>query len=179
MVYLLLAEGFEEIEALAPIDILRRAGVNVETVGITGKSVTGSHGITFEADILPAQACESMDMLILPGGMPGTDNLDRSPDMSILLDRALASGAYIAAICAAPKILGERGLLAGKRAVCYPGYEEMLSGAEIVHDSVVTDGRFITARGAGVALDFAFELTSLLTSPEKSASIKSSMMSRS
>lgn len=178
MVYLLLADGFEEIEALAPVDVLRRAGVEIKTVGVTGKTVYGAHGIAVEADMLPAQASESMDMLILPGGMPGTDNLDASPDVAILLDRALSSGAYIAAICAAPKILGQRGLLAGKRAVCYPGYEELLTGADICHDSVVTDGRFITARGAGVALDFAFELTSLLTSPEKAASIRSAMIAR-
>lgn len=178
MVYLLLAEGFEEIEALAPVDILRRAGVDVKTVGITGKKVSGSHGISVEADIIPNEASDSIDMLILPGGLPGTDNLDRSPDVSILLDRALNSGAYVAAICAAPKILGIRGLLEGKKAVCYPGYEDQLFGATICNDAVVTDGKFITARGAGVAFDFAFELATLMTSAEKADAIKSSMMSR-
>lgn len=176
MVYLLLADGFEEIEALAPLDILRRAGVEVRSVGITGKSVKGAHGIAIEADITPAEATEKMDMLILPGGMPGADNLDASPDVSILLDRAVSSGAYVAAICAAPKILGQRGLLSGKHAVCYPGYEELLLGAIVDREPVTTDGKFITARGAGVAVEFALTLASILTSPEKAAAIRSGIL---
>lgn len=176
MVYLLLAEGFEEIEALTPLDILRRADVEIRSVGITGKTVRGAHGIAVEADITPAEATEKMDMLILPGGMPGTDNLDASADVSILLDRAVSSGAYVAAICAAPKILGQRGLLSGKHAVCYPGYEELLLGASVGREPVVTDGKFITARGAGVANEFALALASVLTTPEKSAKIRSGIL---
>ncbi|MBQ8859154.1 MAG: DJ-1/PfpI family protein [Clostridia bacterium] len=166
MIYLLLADGFEEAEALVPLDLLRRAGLPVQTVAITASPVVGSHGIPVVADITPREATEPIDLLIFPGGLPGATNLDESPEAEALLRRALAEDARIAAICAAPLILGKRGLLDGKRAICYPGFEEYLAGAEIATDArVVTDGRITTGIGMGAAAEFGLELVSLLASP--------------
>lgn len=166
MIYLLLAAGFEECEALVPADLLRRAGFTVKTVAVTAGPVTGSHGITVEADIPAAEANEPIELLILPGGMPGTRNLDDSPHVDRLISRALADGGRIAAICAAPMILGKRGLLRGKGAVCYPGFENYLEGARLSDRRVVTDGNITTAVGMGAAGEFGLELVSLLSSPE-------------
>lgn len=160
MILLLLADGFEEIEALCPLDILRRLGADIKTVGITGKSVKGSHGVTVEADLLADEVDASLaEHLILPGGMPGSSNLDASPLTDVLINEVLAKGGKIGAICAAPFVLGKRGLLEGKRAVCYPGFENELKGAIIsAGDFVVTDGSITTAKGMGVALAFAKRL---------------------
>ena len=168
MIYLFLANGFEEVEALTPLDILRRAGLDVRTVSLdTDRAVTGSHNITVTADlsgdIFTAANDHHPDMIILPGGMPGTTNLDRSPLVETALQDALATDAYIAAICAAPMVLGKRGLLEGKRATCFPGFEDFLFGATEVGGRVVTDGRIITAAGMGVALDFGLTLAAALT----------------
>lgn len=163
MIYVLLANGFEEIEALAPVDVLRRAGHTVKTVAIGENPVVGSHGITVVADISLADATETPRMLVLPGGMPGAKNLDECPAVDELIDRTIAGGGRIAAICAAPMILGKRGLLRGKNATCFPGFEEHLTGAGVFLDvPVVTDGRFTTANGMPSALAFANELASLL-----------------
>ena len=159
MIYLFLAEGFEEIEALTPVDILRRAGKQVTTVGIGGKTVTGSHDISVLSDVADTDlVLTDADMIILPGGMPGTLNLDASPVVQNAIDVALANGTYIAAICAAPTILGKRGLLNGKKATCYPGMESDLMGAILGEDTVVQDGKIITAAGMGAALPFALKL---------------------
>ncbi len=167
MIYLLLADGFEEAEALVPLDLLRRAGLAAQTVAITANPVSGSHGIPVSADITPSEATEPIDLLIFPGGLPGATNLDASPEADALLRRAIAEDARIAAICAAPLILGKRGLLAGKRAICYPGFEKYLTGAQIVSDArVVTDGRITTGIGMGAAAEFGLELVSLLASPD-------------
>lgn len=168
MIYLFLADGFEEVEALAPLDILRRAGLDVRTVSITAdRTVTGTHNITVTADlsgeIFEAANDHRPDMIILPGGMPGTTNLDQSSLIESVLQDALAANAYIGAICAAPMILGKRGLLEGKRATCYPGFEGFLFGASEIGGKVVTDGRIITAAGMGVATDFGLTLVSALT----------------
>ena len=172
MIYLLLAEGFEEIEALTPVDVLRRVGVDVKTVGITGKVVTDSHGISVTADITPDEMTGDMEMVILPGGMPGTTNLDKWQGMDALLAHALGTGARIAAICAAPMILGKRGYLNGRYAVCFPGFEETLLGAKVEKEArVITDGPFTTAIGMGAALEFACELVSCLLGIEKAAQI--------
>ena len=170
-VYLLLADGFEETEALCPLDILRRGGVNVKTVGITGELVTGSHGICVKADILPAQTGD-FSMLIFPGGLPGATNLDESAEVQALIEKAVAYGARMAAICAAPLILGKRGLLTGKNAVCYPGFETYLEGASISDARVVTDGLYTTAVGMGASAEFVFELLSLLKGTEAAQAIK-------
>lgn len=176
MVYLLLADGFEEIEAIAPLDLLRRAGIDVKTVGTGGsKTVTGSHNIAVVADILIDEAVERMEMLILPGGLSGTTNLENSSKVQALIDRAMAEGAYIAAICAAPSILGKRGLLYGREAISYPTFQKTLAGAKISGRKVVRDQKFITAAGAGVALDFGLALVEALRTPEAAAQIKSAI----
>ena len=163
MVALILADGFEEIEALTPLDCLRRVGVEVETVGITGKYATGGHGITVMADKTADEvSVDDYDAVILPGGLIGTQNIDISALTDPLLSSIIKKGGRIAAICAAPTILGKRGLLKGKKTVCYPGMEGMLEGATVVCDGVVTDGTLTTARGMGVALPFAMELVRLL-----------------
>ncbi|MDR0987558.1 MAG: DJ-1/PfpI family protein [Ruminococcus sp.] len=173
MVYVFLADGFEEIEAICPTDILRRANVLVQTVGVPGKTVTGSHGIPVTADlsISEIKLDDALEMIVLPGGMPGTDNLQKDPGVNNALDFAAQNDIYIAAICAAPKILGAKGLLNGKKATCFPGYEEELKGAEIVDKSVVTNGKIITAKGAGAALLFGFELTKALKGQETAEKI--------
>ena len=162
MVYLLLADGFEETEALLPLDILRRGGVEVRTVGITGKTVTGSHGIPVVADLLPADITSPADMVILPGGIPGATNLDASDEVDKLLSATVRDGKRLAAICAAPLVLGRRGLLNGRRAVCFPGFEKELKGATLVSERVVTDGNITTAVGMGAAAEFGFALLTLL-----------------
>lgn len=169
MIYVLLADGFEEIEALAPVDLLRRAGLTVVTVSAQeGSAVTGAHGIsvTADANISDIEGCEAAELLLLPGGMPGTTNLNASKEVHRLIDSAVENRKRIAAICAAPMILGEKGLLAGKNATCYPGFEEYLKGAASVGGRVVTDGLITTAKGAGVAVEFAVELISLLCGTE-------------
>lgn len=175
MIYALLANGFEEVEAFAPIDILRRAGLTVKTVGIGGSEICGSHGICVKADILPEEATEKIDLLFLPGGMPGSSNLDASTDVDKLIARATADGAHIAAICAAPLVLGHRGLLAGKRAVCYPGFEGELQGAKIAEGRrVVTDGNITTAVGMGAACELGLTLVAILVSREAAEKIANS-----
>ncbi len=171
MIYCLLAEGFEEIEALTPVDVLRRAGFTVKTVGITGKTITGSHGIPVVADILPEEMTEHIDMLILPGGMPGTRNLDAWAGMDALLTRATDEGARIAAICAAPMVLGRRGYLNGRYAVCFPGFEKELIGAKSCEGRVITDGAYTTSVGMGASLEFAAELVSCLAGIDAAAEI--------
>lgn len=156
MVYVFLAEGFEELEALAPVDILRRAGVEVKTVGVTGKTVVGSHGVPVECDITAAVAAfDGLDGIILPGGMPGTINLEKDETVQRFIDYAAERGKFIGAICAAPSILGHKGLLAGKNAVCFKGFEKDLAGANVLDIPAVRDGNIVTGWGAGGAIDFA------------------------
>lgn len=181
MVYIFLAEGFEEIEALTPCDILRRAGVEVLTVGVGSKTVKGSHGISVVADVtideaLRNVATTSLEMVVFPGGMPGAENLDSSSEIDSFLSIALKEDAYIAAICAAPMILGKRGLLKGRDATCYPGFEKYLEGAAYYEASVVVDGNFITSNGMGGALDFALQLTALLKGDAQSEKLADDIM---
>ncbi len=177
MIYLFLAEGFEEIEAIAPLDILRRAELEIATVGIGRKVVTGSHGISVTADvmdceIMPDENCEG---IILPGGMPGTLNLEKSETVQKFIDYAVENALIIGAICAAPSILGHKGVLQGKNAVCYDGFETQLFGANIAQTPVCCDGNIITAVGAGAALDFGFSLTEAFKNSASSKKIKDSM----
>lgn len=180
MVYLLLADGFEEIEALTPVDILRRGGVEVQTVGITGKTVMGSHGIPVVADILPEELGEELEMVIFPGGLPGSDHLHESAVTDRLLALAEARGAHVAAICAAPYLLGLRGLLEGLRATSYPAekFRNALKGATVSDERVVTDGRFTTAQGMGVAEEFGLRLLALLRGEEAAAKVAASAIMR-
>ncbi len=164
MIYVFLAEGFEEIEALSVVDILRRCRLQVETVSVTeSRQVCGAHGIPVTADITLAEAApDEARALILPGGVPGTDNLQACKPLAEALCRAAQEGRIVAAICAAPKVLGALGLTAAKKATCYPGYEGELTGAVPVMARVVRDGNLITSRGAGTAADFAFCLAEAL-----------------
>lgn len=157
MIYVLLADGFEEIEALAFTDILRRSQIDVMTVSVNGETkVTGSHGITVLADTVISDVDKSILMgVVLPGGMPGTLNLQSSNETADLIKFAYDNKKYLGAICAAPMILGEMGLLNGKRATCYPGFEKHLAGAITTSEKVVCDGLFITSKGAGTASNFA------------------------
>lgn len=180
MVYLFLADGFEEIEALTPVDLLRRAGIEVTTVGIGGTTVTGAHGITVFADMSQADATarigEDMEMVILPGGMPGTKNLDASATVSAFLAVCRIQNIPVAAICAAPMILGKRGMLRNKNAVCYPGFEEYLDGATVLDRGVVRDGNVICGRAMGSASEFAIEIIRLLRGDEAAEKIASSVL---
>ena len=159
-----LAEGFEEIEALTVVDFLRRAEIEISMVSVTGdKKVKGSHQITVLADILFEEAnFEDADILILPGGMPGTTNLTKHEGLDKILREFHKKNKNIAAICAAPSVLGSKGLLAGKRATCYPGFESKLTGSITADQDVVVDGNIITSKGPGTAMDFSLALISKL-----------------
>ncbi len=177
MICILLADGFEEIEALTPLDILRRAGLNVKTVGMNGKIATGSHGIPVICDMLPEEIDESaVSLAIFPGGMPGALNLDASPFTDKIISAVLKNGGRLAAICAAPLIFGRRGLLDGKRATCYPSFEVELKGALTSSEGVVTDGNITTAIGMGAALAFSEELLRLVCGNEVQTRISKSIM---
>lgn len=179
MIYMFLAEGFEETEALAPLDLLRRASLEVTTVGVGSKTVMGAHGIPVVADItdeeLMLDSCP-IDAVILPGGMPGTLNLDSSAKVHAAIDMAVESDALIAAICAAPMIIGKKGLLRGREAICYPGFEGHLLGARLSESKVVSDGRFVTAKGMGVAVEFGLALVAALKDQESADSIRTAIM---
>ncbi len=155
MIYIFLAEGFEEVEALAPLDILRRADIPVVTVGVGSEEITGSHNISVKADIsLDEVEIEDIDGVILPGGMPGTLNLQADAKVMEYVKYAYDNNKLLGAICAAPMILGELGYLSGIEAICFPGFEEHLKGASISEKGVACVNNIITAKGAGVALQF-------------------------
>lgn len=173
MVYMFLADGFEETEALAPLDILRRGGVEVKTVGVTGGYVIGAHGITVKADILPPSASkENTEAVILPGGGVGTQNLDASVFVKEAVQSAYDAGKLVCAICAAPSVLGKMGLLRGKKATCYPGFEKYLDGAELSETNVAESENVITANGMGAALDFGFAVLARLRGADKAEEVK-------
>lgn len=173
MVYVFLAEGFEEMEAIAPIDLLRRAGCKVVTVAVGDRLVSGAHGIPVQADITADQVVyEDVEAVILPGGMPGTLNLEASDAVQQMLDYAWKSDLVIGAICAAPSVLGHKGFLEGKCAVCYPGFEKELRGATISAEPVAVDGRIVTAKGAGVGTEFGLALVEMLVSAEAAQALR-------
>ncbi|MCD8187978.1 MAG: DJ-1/PfpI family protein [Ruminococcus sp.] len=178
MIYVFLANGFEEVEAIAPIDLLRRSGKEVVTAGVGGKNVVGSHKIPVAADISAEEIVlgDDLEMIVLPGGMPGTLNLEKDSSVQKAIDYCSEHNKYIAAICAAPSILGHKNLLNGKTAVCYEGFEDQLSGAEIGTESIAVDGNIITARGAGVAVKFGLKLVEILVSAEASQKLSKSIM---
>ena len=181
MIYMFLADGFEEVEALCPLDILRRAGLEVTTVGVGGKDmIRGAHGIVVQADIVDIMYRDSSpDMIILPGGMPGSSNLDNSKTVDAALRAGARNGAFLCAICAAPLVLGKRGLLEGKNAVCFPGFEEYLVGATVSEtETVVRDGNIITAKGMGVAFEFGLELVKALKDDGTAEKIKASVFAK-
>lgn len=161
-VAVLLAPGFEEIEALTPVDVLRRADIDCQMIGLLGKSVTGSHGITVEADKMFDGNLAEFDMIVLPGGMPGSTNLRDHEGLIEQLQEAAVAGKWIAAICAAPIVLDRAGLLEGKSYTCFLGQEKTISSGNHCSDIVVVDGSIITSRGAGTSLAFAYKLVDLL-----------------
>ena len=179
MIVVLLANGFEEIEALTPIDVLRRAGLTVVSCGLHGKEIEGSHGISVIADATPEDIdLTKVTMAIFPGGMPGATNIDAHPFTDKVISATTKNGGRLAAICAAPLVLGRRGLLKGKRATCYPGFEDELRGATVTGEGVVTDGSITTAKGMGVALEFAKELVRLMIDEEKANEISLAIMEK-
>lgn len=175
MIYVLLADGFEDIEALESVDILRRAEIDVKTVGVAGKTVTSSHSVTVIADMEIGEVdTGSMDMLVLPGG-PGYTNLESSQNAQELITYASENNIYIAAICAAPSIIGKRGLLSGKKYTCFPGYEKFITGGIYSGEKAVWDGHFLTGKGAGAASDFAFKIVEIFKGKELAEKIKNQM----
>ena len=177
MIYIFLAEGFEEIEALCPLDIIRRASLPVTTVGVGGEYVTGAHGITVKADMtIDEYDGSDAQMVFLPGGMPGTLNLAACDTVIKAVETAVKNEIYVTAICAAPSILGDMGLLGGKEAICYPGFEDRLKGAKISSQRVVQYGKIITAAGMGVALDLGLKIVEIFCGSDKADSLKKAVI---
>ena len=178
MIYVFLAQGFEETEAVAPIDILRRCEKEVITVGIGDNIIKSSHGLVFVTDTEDKliELNSDLEMIVLPGGMPGTINLENSEIVQKAIDYCVENNILIGAICAAPSILGHKGLLNGKKAVCYTGFENQLTGAEVLNVPAVIDGQFVTARGAGVAVEFGLKLVEALISKERSQKVREAIL---
>ena len=177
-IFVFLADGFEEIEAITPVDVLKRAGLNVQTVSVMEEqTVIGAHGIPVVADKMFADIdLDNAEMLLLPGGLPGATNLDAHQGLSDMIMAFASERKPLAAICAAPLVFGNRGLLQGKKATCYPGFESYLAGAEYTAALVETDGNFITAKGPGAAMDFAFAIVEKYCGIEKVNELKLGMM---
>ncbi|MBQ1977787.1 MAG: DJ-1/PfpI family protein [Ruminococcus sp.] len=180
MIYCFLADGFEEIEAITTVDMIRRAGVEISTVAVTeDKSLTvkGAHGIPVVADmhIDDCTKDENLTGVFLPGGMPGTTNLDNSEKVRELVSYCAEKDRYLLAICAAPSVLGHMGLLEGKKATCYPGFEDELKGAVYTAQSAVQDGKIITGKGPGATVDFASLIISALKSEALASDLRSAM----
>lgn len=178
MIYIFLADGFEEIEALTPVDVFRRAGLDTLTVSITDRqTVVGAHNITVLADTTLSDVnLSDADLLLLPGGMPGTKHLGECKPLCDAVTSHATAGKPIAAICAAPSVLGKLGLLTGKEATCYPGFEDALVGATVSEKKVVSDGNTVTAAGMGVALDFSLECLRLLDHADAADKIRQSVI---
>lgn len=177
MVYLFLDNGFEEIEAITVVDILRRAKIGIEIIAIKQKDNIGAHGIKITADkLIDDIKFNEIDMVILPGGMPGTLNLAKSEKLQNCLKYCIENNKKIAAICAAPSILGLNGYLKNKTATCYPEFEDKLIGTKISTKSYVTDGNITTANGPGSATQFALELVRILKGEDAKANIKTEML---
>ncbi len=177
MVYLFLAEGFEEVEAITAIDFLRRAGVKVTTVSVGGIAARGAHGVLIEADTLSERLPlnDETQGVILPGGSLGTQNLKASEDVEKAVTFCYENNKIIAAICAAPTVLAGLGMLEGKKAACYPGLEGEMAGAEVVSDSVVVCDNIVTGRAAGVSWEFAAAIAQLLVGKEKTDAVSESI----
>ena len=178
MVYVHLAEGFEEVEAMTIVDLLRRAEIETETVSITGRlPVTGAHGVKIVADILFEDAVySSCELIVLPGGMPGATNLDAHEGLREKIYSFNNQGKKLAAICAAPLVLGHAGVLNGKKATCYPSFEAELTGAELSTDAVVSDGGVITSRGPATAMAFALAIIEDMKGKEAADSIAAGLL---
>lgn len=170
-----LAPGFEETEAVSIIDILRRAGLNTVTAALSDNPVKGSHDIKITADIMLNEN-EKYEAIVLPGGMPGTNNLKNDKRVISLVQSISKNGGITAAICAAPIVLAEAGLLTGKKYTCYPGFENQIQEAFFIPEAVVADGTIITSRGAGTAIPFALKLVAILAGEKKSREVRESII---
>lgn len=177
---ILMADGCEEIEGLTVVDLLRRVGLSIDMVSIQNSvSVTGSHGITFQADTVFENAdFETYDAIVLPGGMPGTLNLGEHAGVCSVIKKFAAEGKLVCAICAAPSVLGAAGILNGRKATCHPGFEGKLIGAATSEETVVTDGNIITSRGMGTSIDFALAIISYLKDEATVADLKTKLVYR-
>jgi 4-methyl-5(b-hydroxyethyl)-thiazole monophosphate biosynthesis len=174
-----LAKGFEEIEAVTLIDVFRRAGFDVTVCGVNGHQVLGSHGIVVTADMTADQALEiAWDLVALPGGMPGATNLRDDPEIKKLLEKVSAAGGYIAAICAAPIVLAHHGFIHGKKVTSFPSFAGQMRGAEYSEGRVVFDGKILTSRGPGTAMEFALAITELLAGKDKADELREQMLIR-
>ena len=175
-----MADGCEEIEGLTVVDLVRRAGIEIEMISVSGeKNVTGSHKIAFQTDVSKADAdFASYDGIVLPGGMPGTTHLMEDETVNRVIKEFAQDGKLVADICAAPSVLGNAGLLEGKTATCYPGVEGKLTGANFVTNSVAKDGNIITSRGLGTAIDFAAEIVAYLNGKIVADKLKTSIIYR-
>ena len=172
-----LANGFEEIEAVTLIDVLRRAGFGVTTCGLSSLQVRGAHSVSVAADITLDEALKSKwDLVVLPGGMPGATNLRDEARVGKLLEQTVKGDGYVGAICAAPIALARFGFVKGKKATSYPGFENQMTGAEYCEDRVVCDGKVLTSRGPGTAMEFAFAITELLAGRAKADELKTQML---
>lgn len=177
MVYIFLADGFEEVEAVVPHDILKRGGVEVATVGVTGDVVTSAYGLKVKPDTTIENInVDNLEGIVLPGGMPGTTNLKNNQKLLDIIKYSFEKGLLIGAICAAPSILGDMGILEGKTACCYPGFEKYLKGANVSGESVARDENIITSKGPGTAMDFGFALLSYIKGQDVSDKAKSGMI---
>ena len=174
MVYVLLGEGFEEAEALVPVDLMRRAGIEVQTIGVDGYRVTGANGIMVTADnTLVGLNADDMRMLVLPGGLGGVESIRKNLTAMALIQKAADVGCWLCAICAAPTILAQMGLLDRRRAVCYPGMEHQMYSAVVDQSqSVVVDGRIVTGRGPGAAYDFGLKLVEVLKGADAAETVR-------
>lgn len=175
MIYLFLADGFEEMEAIVPLDILRRAGLKVTTVGVTGKTVCGSHGITVTADTTDILLNSELEMIVLPGGSRGVENLRRSGLVQHAVEFAGHRGVKIAAICAAPTLLAERGMLEGVSVTCFPDLSDRLHGALFTGEEVCVCGNFITAKSAGHSKQFGLKLVEVMQNAASAAETAQSL----
>ena len=177
-IFVFLADGFEEIEALTPVDILRRAGLSVKTVSVMDEQVVaGAHGVPVLADVMFDEInAEDAEMILLPGGLPGATNLDAHQGLSLMILDFAKEEKPLAAICAAPLVFGNRGLLEGKKATCYPGFETYLKGAQYTAALVEKDGNFITGKGPGAAMEFAFAIVEKYCGMDKVNELKQGMM---
>ncbi|MBR6030879.1 MAG: DJ-1/PfpI family protein [Bacteroidaceae bacterium] len=178
MIYVFLATGFEDIEAIAPVDIMRRAGLQVQTVSITGENVvTSAHGVGITADmLLPEVDFSQAEMLVLPGGLPGSTNLDACKPLTEAIKRHFETGGAIAAICAAPLVFGHLGLLQGRRATCYPGVEGELKGASYTAAIVEQDGNIITGKGPAAAFEFGYTIVDFFLGEGASMPLRQGMI---
>lgn len=173
-----LADGFEEIEAVSIIDVLRRADINVLVASVTGKLVvSGAHQIDVTADkLLENTDFRTFDMIVLPGGMPGAENLDNNSELKRQILEFSKAGKFLGAICAAPMVFGNLGLLENRRATCYPGFEKYLKGAEITGESAVLSGNILTGKGAGVAVQFALKIVEILKGRESASTLAEKLL---